>query len=33
VTAFSRAFCPKLAAAGLLVPHWPKAFGGRDAPP
>jgi alkylation response protein AidB-like acyl-CoA dehydrogenase len=33
VTDFSRAFCPKLAAAGLLVPHWPKEFGGRDAPP
>src|SRR5580658_5007139 len=33
VTEFSRTFCPKLAAAGLLVPHWPKEFGGRDVPP
>jgi len=32
LTAFSRAFCPKLAAAGLLVPHWPTEYGGRDAP-
>lgn len=32
-TAFSLAFCPKLAAEGLLVPHWPKQWGGRDAPP
>ena len=31
-TAFSLEFCPKLAAAGLLVPHWPTAFGGRGAP-
>jgi alkylation response protein AidB-like acyl-CoA dehydrogenase len=31
-TAFSLAFCPKLAAEGLLVPHWPAAHGGRDAP-
>ena len=30
-TAFSLAFCPKLAAEGLLVPHWPAAHGGRDA--
>jgi alkylation response protein AidB-like acyl-CoA dehydrogenase len=30
---FSRAFCPKLAAAGLLVPHWPEEFGGRSASP
>ncbi|MFC4312596.1 acyl-CoA dehydrogenase family protein [Steroidobacter flavus] len=30
-TAFSRAFCPKLAARGLLVPHWPVEFGGRGA--
>ena len=29
VTAFSREFCPKLAAAGLLVPHWPEQFGGK----
>jgi alkylation response protein AidB-like acyl-CoA dehydrogenase len=33
MTEFSRAFCPKLAAAGLLVPHWPKEYGGRDARP
>jgi alkylation response protein AidB-like acyl-CoA dehydrogenase len=33
MTDFSRAFCPKLAAAGLLTPHWPAEYGGRDAPP
>ncbi len=33
MTEFSRKFCPKLARAGLLVPHWPEEFGGRDAPP
>lgn len=32
-TAFSLDFCPKLAAAGLLVPHWPREWGGHDAPP
>ena len=31
VTGFSRQFCPRLHAAGLLVPHWPREFGGRDA--
>jgi len=31
--AFSRRFCPALAAEGWLVQHWPAAFGGRDAPP
>jgi alkylation response protein AidB-like acyl-CoA dehydrogenase len=31
-TDFSRIFCPKLAQAGLLVPHWPKAWGGGDRP-
>lgn len=31
-TAFSLEFCPKLAAAGLLVPHWPVEHGGRGAP-
>lgn len=31
VTDFSRIFCPKLAEAGLLVPHWPAEFGGADA--
>jgi alkylation response protein AidB-like acyl-CoA dehydrogenase len=28
-TEFSLAFCPRLAAAGLLVPHWPKEHGGQ----
>jgi alkylation response protein AidB-like acyl-CoA dehydrogenase len=32
-TAFSLEFCPKLAAEGLLVPHWPRQWGGRDAQP
>lgn len=31
-TAFSLEFCPKLAAEGLLVPHWPERWGGHDAP-
>ena len=31
-TAFSLEFCPKLAAAGLLVPHWPVEHGERGAP-
>jgi alkylation response protein AidB-like acyl-CoA dehydrogenase len=30
-TAFSRKFCPMLAEEDLLVPNWPKAFGGNDA--
>lgn len=29
--AFSKKFCAALAEAGLLVPHWPKRWGGRDA--
>ena len=29
-TAFSRVFCPALAEEGLLIPHWPAAFGGND---
>ncbi|HMO69664.1 MAG TPA: acyl-CoA dehydrogenase family protein, partial [Novosphingobium sp.] len=29
--AFSRTFCPELAEAGLLVPHWPEEFGGQGA--
>jgi alkylation response protein AidB-like acyl-CoA dehydrogenase len=31
--AFSRRFCPELARRGLLVSHWPQAYGGegRDA--
>ena len=28
---FSRQFCAELASAGLLVPHWPARWGGRDA--
>ena len=31
-TEFSLQFCPKLAAAGLLVPHWPRQWGGADRP-
>lgn len=31
--AFSKVFCGELAKAGLLVPHWPKRWGGRDADP
>lgn len=31
VTNFSKAFCPKLADAGLLVSHWPEEFGGANA--
>lgn len=31
-TAFSLQFCPRLAAEGLLVPHWPVKYGGRGAP-
>ncbi len=30
-TDFSREFCGRLAAAGLLVPHWPKEHGGRGS--
>ena len=30
-SAFSRKFCGELAEAGLLVPHWPTRWGGRDA--
>jgi alkylation response protein AidB-like acyl-CoA dehydrogenase len=30
-SAFSKRFCAKLAEAGLLVPHWPKRWGGREA--
>jgi alkylation response protein AidB-like acyl-CoA dehydrogenase len=28
---FSRSFCAQLAVRGLLVPHWPKQYGGNDA--
>jgi alkylation response protein AidB-like acyl-CoA dehydrogenase len=31
--AFCREFAPRLAAMGYHVPHWPSAYGGRDAPP
>ena len=31
-TDFSLTFCPKLAEAGLLVPHWPREWGGEDRP-
>src|SRR3984893_13577397 len=27
---FSRTFCAQLAKRGLLVPHWPKQYGGND---
>ena len=30
---FSKQFCGSLAAAGLLVPHWPQEWGGRNADP
>ena len=30
---FSHDFAPKLAAAGLLTPHWPEEYGGSDASP
>jgi alkylation response protein AidB-like acyl-CoA dehydrogenase len=30
-TSFSKEFCGELAKAGLLVPHWPARWGGRDA--
>lgn len=30
---FSRTFCPKLAEADLLLPHWPKEYGGQDGEP
>lgn len=29
-TEFSLDFCPKLAEAGFLVPHWPEALGGAN---
>ncbi len=32
-TAFSLEFCPRLAAEGLLVPHWPEEHGGRNGAP
>jgi alkylation response protein AidB-like acyl-CoA dehydrogenase len=30
ISTFSLEFCQKLAKAGLLVPHWPKEYGGQD---
>lgn len=32
-TEFSLDFCPKLAEAGLLIPHWPEEWGGAARPP
>ena len=32
-TTFSKQFCGALAEVGLLVPHWPERWGGRDADP
>jgi alkylation response protein AidB-like acyl-CoA dehydrogenase len=32
-SAYSKKFCAALAQAGLLVPHWPQRWGGRDADP
>ncbi|PHR55653.1 MAG: acyl-CoA dehydrogenase [Robiginitomaculum sp.] len=31
-TEFCLEFCPKLAEAGLLVPHWPREWGGAERP-
>lgn len=30
-TDFSKQFCARLSDVGLLVPHWPERWGGRDA--
>jgi alkylation response protein AidB-like acyl-CoA dehydrogenase len=30
ITDFSMEFCQKLAKEGMLVPHWPSAYGGQD---
>jgi alkylation response protein AidB-like acyl-CoA dehydrogenase len=30
---FSRTFCPQLAERGLLLPHWPEEWGGRNGDP
>jgi alkylation response protein AidB-like acyl-CoA dehydrogenase len=32
-TVFSKKFCGALADAGMLIPHWPPRWGGRDADP
>ena len=29
-TDFSKSFCKTLAGEGMLIPHWPRAFGGED---
>src|SRR5688572_27726546 len=29
-TEFSKRFCPRLAEEGMLIPHWPRDFGGED---
>ena len=31
-TAYSKEFCALLAEHGLLIPHWPRDFGGEDTP-
>ena len=33
LTAYAREFCGKLAADGLLTPHWPKEIGGQGLDP
>lgn len=32
-TDFSKQFCPRLAQHGMLIPHWPREFGGEDGAP
>ena len=32
-TEFSKSFCKILAKEGMLIPHWPSAFGGEDGKP
>jgi len=32
-TEFSKRFCPRLAQHGMLIPHWPREFGGKDGAP
>ncbi|WP_372748011.1 acyl-CoA dehydrogenase family protein [Litorivivens sp.] len=32
-TTFAKTFCGKLAEQGLLVPHWPEEWGGRNVDP
>jgi len=32
-TEFSKSFCKTLAREGMLIPHWPSAFGGEDGKP